>query len=75
MVQKAEITCSSIKYCVKIMSRLLVFIEGENNNKYINYTNLLVKNKLFLKLTRLIIKNCEEALKFSNEKQKEFFDM
>ena len=31
MVEKAEITCRSIKFCVKIMSRLLNYLAQKND--------------------------------------------
>lgn len=76
MIEKAEITCRSIKFCVKIMSRLLKYI-SEEKDKNTNVPNLLLKNKLFLKITKLIIENANESLKCENApaKQKEFFSM
>jgi hypothetical protein len=79
MVEKAEITCRSIKFCVKIMSRLLLHIseekEKEIQKEKNTNTNLLLKIKLFLRITKLIKENSDESLKNSGNKQREFFIM
>lgn len=81
MMEKAEITCRSIKFCVKIMSKLLMHIAQEKEkeiqrekNSSTN-TNLLLKIKLFLKITKLIKENANESLKNAGNKQREFFTM
>lgn len=75
MIEKAEITCRSIKFCVKLMSKLLKYIAEEKENNINSNPNLLLKNKLFLKITQLIIENANESLKNAENKQKEFFTM
>merc|ERR1712032_568702 len=64
-------TCRSIKFCVKLMSKLLKYIAEEK----VSNSNLLLKNKLFLKITQLIIENANESLKNAENKQKELFTM
>jgi hypothetical protein len=83
MKEKAEITCRSIKFCVKIMSKLFMHIseekeketQKEKNTNSITNTNLLMKIKLFLKITKLIKENANQSLKNAGNKQSEFFMM
>jgi len=75
LVEKAEITCRSIKFCVKIMSKLLNYLTQEKEKNFISKTDLLLKFKLFMKVNRLIIENANQSVRNSTNKQKEFFNM
>jgi hypothetical protein len=75
LIQKAEIICKSIKFSVKIMSKLSKHLIEENTKTTKPPTEMLMKTKLFFKITRLIIENSKNSVENSSEKQKEFFKM
>jgi hypothetical protein len=75
IVEKAEITCRSIKFSVRIMIKLLNYMLEEKDKNSISKTELLLKLKLFLKITKLIIDNTCIAEEYSTQKQKDFFNM
>ncbi len=75
LYEKADITCKSIKFCVKIMSRLSKHLIDEKEKNSKPQTEILLKTKIFLKITRLIIDNSKISVENSGDKQKEFFKM
>jgi hypothetical protein len=75
MVEKAEITCRSIKFCIKIMIKLLNYIEEQKEKNSISRSELLLKLKLFFQINKLIIENSSLEARDSTNKQREFFNM
>jgi len=75
LVQKADIICKSIKFSVRLMSKLSKYLIEEKNKLEKPPTEILLKTKIFLKITRLIIDNSKNSIEKSNDKQKEFFKM
>jgi len=73
--EKAELLCKSIKFSTKIMSRILSSVENHQTLK-LSDTELLIKIKLFLKITRMVVENSKDALdECKSEKEKDFFTM
>ena len=75
LIHKAEITCKSIKFSVKLMSKLTKYLNEEKDINLIPSTEILLKSKIFLKITRLIIDNAKISVENSDKKQMEFFRM
>jgi hypothetical protein len=73
--QKAELLCKVIKLSTKLMSKFIYSFENYQNLK-IGDNELLIKIKLFLKITRLVVENSKDAITdCKGEKEKEFFIM
>lgn len=75
IAQKAEITCKSIKFSVKLMTKLSKYLAEEKDKNLKPATETLMKLKIFLKITRLIIDNSKFSMENSSQKQTEFFKM
>ena len=73
--EKAEHLCKSIKFCTKLMVKILTSIENAENRGLLG-KDLLMKIKFFLKVTRLVVENAKIALgECKSEKEREFFTM
>lgn len=67
--------CKSIKLSTKLMSRMISALENYENMNLPD-GDLLVKIKLFLKITRLVVENAKATVAdCQTEKEKEFFTM
>ena len=73
--ERAELLCKSIKFSTKMMSRIITILENYENSK-INETDILMKIKLFLKISRLVVENSKESiLESKSDREREFFTM
>ena len=73
--EKSGICCSSIKFTIKMMSKILQVLEGFYDDINLPKVERFRKNKIFLKITRLItIKANEECLETQGNENK-LFDM
>lgn len=72
--EQSELICQSIKFCIKMMSKIIESIE--NFNKSVNdYGDLLMKIKLFLKITRMVAANAKNEIQQNEDSKKRvFFD-
>jgi len=57
------------------MSKLSKYLIEEKDKSLKPPAEILLKTKIFLKITRLIIENSKTSVENSNDKQKEFFKM
>lgn len=84
--EKVQLMCQSIKFSIKLMTRILNQIEEKKSGKEIYKldSGLLLKIKLFLKLTRLVMDNTKAEIStirndknilMNQPKQLEFFMM
>jgi hypothetical protein len=82
--EKNSLVCESIKLSTKLMSKLLTSFSIHQNNEEenINIENnhnlsneILIKLKLFLKITRLVQSQTKEEIENSNEEKNKFFSM
>jgi hypothetical protein len=70
--EKAEHLCRSIKFSTKLMTKILSSIEHVK----IPDKDVLLKIKVFLKVTRLVVEQAKTALsECKSEKETEFFSM
>ncbi len=73
--EKVELLCKSIKFSTKLMSKIITAFENYETSG-IHDNELLVKIKLFLKITRMVVENSKLAIdSCKSEKEKEFFTM
>ncbi len=80
--EKTQLLCKSIKFCTKIMTKILNSIErvndvrecetGDHSNDPVD---VLTRTKLFLKITRLVVDHANKQLAESNGQQLQFFTM
>lgn len=76
--EEINLECQNIKFSIKLMSHLLNHIENLINKEIEdNINDLLLKIKLFSKITRLIIEKTNEELEIDkeNKQRHEFFLM
>ncbi len=73
--EKAELLCRSIKFSTKLMAKIISSFEGlEKLNLKDN--DLLVKIKLFLKISRMVVDNSKVALAaVQTDQEKKLFSM
>jgi hypothetical protein len=71
--EHADLLCKAIKFSTKLMSRLLTTVENYNTSTI--ELDILMKTKLFLKITRVVIDNAKSAHQNSNGKELELFSM
>jgi hypothetical protein len=73
--ERIELVCKSIKFSTKMMTRIITILENYENSK-INETDILMKIKLFLKVSRLVVENSKECITESkSDREREFFTM
>jgi hypothetical protein len=76
--EKTELLCQSIKFSIKLMNKMILLIENStqmNENRTHFESDLLMKIKLFLKITRVVMEKAKEQVKESEGLQNEFFQM
>jgi len=73
--EKVELLCKSIKFSTKLMSKIISIFENYEKLRFAE-NELLLKIKIFLKITRLVVQNSKSAMEScKSENEKNFFTM
>ena len=73
--EKAEVLCRSIKFSTKLMAKIISSLECYEKLQ-LKDNELLIKIKLFLKITRMVVDNSRTALSHvQSDQEKKLFSM
>ena len=73
--EKAELLCRSIKFSTKLMAKIILSLECYEKLQ-LKDNELLIKIKLFLKITRMVVDNSRTALSnVQSDQEKKLFSM
>jgi hypothetical protein len=73
--EKAELLCRSIKFSTKLMSKIISSFEGKEKLN-LKDNELLMKIKLFMKISRMVVDNSKVALAtVQSEQERKLFSM
>jgi hypothetical protein len=73
--EKAELLCRSIKFSTKLMAKIISSLECYEKLQ-LKDNELLIKIKLFLKITRMVVDNSRTALSYiQSDQEKKLFSM